>query len=262
MEWYMYLFVILAGVLTGFINTLAGSGSAVSLTMLGILGLPADVANGTNRIAILLQNIIGVKTFHKKKQLDIKKNIPLALTAIPGGVLGAFFAGSLNKDDFRFALGIVMLIILVTLFIKPKKWLEKKEEAEDSDHKFGLKQFCVFFVIGCYGGFVQVGVGVFLLLALVLSSGHALVKSNAIKLLFVLFLTCPALIIFAYKGLVDWKIGLVLALGNMLGAWFAANEAVKYGAKFVRYILICVVLFAAMKYLGILALILKAVNWG
>ena len=67
MEWYLYVAVIVAGFLCGFINTLAGSGSLVTLPLLIFIGLPANIANGTNRVAILLQNIVGVSSFHQQK---------------------------------------------------------------------------------------------------------------------------------------------------------------------------------------------------
>jgi uncharacterized membrane protein YfcA len=70
--WYIYVLTVLAGVLTGYVNTLAGCGSAFSLTALAALGLPLDVANGTNRVAILFQNIVGVKGFHSQGRLDWK----------------------------------------------------------------------------------------------------------------------------------------------------------------------------------------------
>ncbi len=250
---HQYIYIVLAGIVAGFINILAGSGSAVSLTILSVLGVPIDIANGSNRIAILLQNIVGIRKFQSQKQLNIKENLPLALSAMPGAVVGAFLATILDKKDFTFALGIVMFLILISLFIKPKKWLE----CEDNKNfkKFNLKQFLIFFCIGIYGGFIQVGVGVLLLLNLVLCTGHNLIKSNGIKILVILFLNIPALIIFLYMGLVDWKIGLTLGLGNMIGAWIGANEGCKRGSGYIRYVLICVVFFATLKYLGILKIL-------
>ncbi len=67
MEWYIYLAIILVGIIAGFINTHAGSGSLLTLPLLMFLGLPANIANGTNRVAIFLQNIVAVGSFKKKK---------------------------------------------------------------------------------------------------------------------------------------------------------------------------------------------------
>ncbi len=245
----IYIYIVLAGILAGFINTLAGSGSAVSLAMLSILGIPIDIANGSNRVAILLQNIIGIKKFKNNNQLNITDNLPLALSAIPGSILGSILATMLDKADFTFILGIIMALIFISLFIKPKSWLER--EQTNIKRKFDFKQFVLFFFIGVYGGFIQVGVGIFLLLTLVLYTGHNLIKSNGIKILVIFFLNIPALIIFIYKGLVNWRIGLTLGIGTMIGAWIGANVACKRDSSFTRYILIGVVGFATLKYLGL-----------
>jgi uncharacterized membrane protein YfcA len=245
----MVIFTIGAGFLTGFINTLAGSGSAISLAMLNALGMPLDIANGTNRVAIVLQAMVAVYGFHKQKKLDWKGGVWLLVPAMFGSIIGASIAGSLDRNQIRVAIGIAMVVVLVMLFIKPKRWLEGSQL---QDRRPGLLQLVSFFFIGMYGGFVQIGVGVFLLVGLVLGAGYDLVKGNAVKVLIVFALTLPALIIFVYHGKVQWGTGFILAIGNMSGAWVATKEAAKRGAVFVRWLLIVVVSISALRYLGIL----------
>ena len=98
MEWYLVLALIGTGLAAGFINTTAGGGSMLTLPLLMFLGLPANVANGTNRIAILLQNVIGVSTFRQKKVLDFSTDYKLAIPAIVGSIIGAFFAVEVDED--------------------------------------------------------------------------------------------------------------------------------------------------------------------
>jgi hypothetical protein len=116
-------------------------------------------------------------------------------------------------------------------------------------------QFIIFFFIGIYGGFIQAGVGLFLLAGLVLGAGVDLVRANALKVFIVLLYTPFALAIFFMNDQVNWKVGLILALGNMLGAFVASRFAVSWGAKFVRYILLAVVLISALKLLGVFSFI-------
>ncbi len=257
MDWYLYPLTVLAGFLAGFINTLAGGGSAISLAMLNLLGLPLDVANGTNRIAILLQNIVAVRGFHKRGKMDAKACIPLIWPAVLGGILGAWLAGRMGRESFRMAVGVLMLVVLALLFIQPRRWLQDQHVQKKSN---GLIPFVVFFAIGIYGGFIQMGIGVFLLSALVLLLDYDLVGGNGAKVLIVLCLTLPALLIFLFNGLVRWDYGLVLACGNMLGAWIATKEAARRGAPFVRAVLIAVVSLAALRYLGILRYIVNALS--
>jgi hypothetical protein len=142
-----------------------------------------------------------------------------------------------------------MVLMLGVILVKPKRWLEGRPEATNG--RPGLIQHLMFFAIGVFGGFIQAGVGIFLLAGLVLSAGYDLVRANAVKLLIVLCFTPVALAVFIMAGQVQWGIGLVLGIGSMLGAWVASRMAVKRGANFVRWLLIIVVIASAVKFLGI-----------
>lgn len=255
MDWYIYLAIVGAGFVAGFINTLAGSGSLVTLPLLIFLGLPANVANGTNRVAILLQNVVGVTSFRQQKVLELRRGLALAAPAIVGAVLGAQIAVNLNEALMRRTIGLLMVVMLVVIWVRPKRWLEGRPEADRQP--FGWRQAVIFFAIGIYGGFIQAGVGIFLLAGLVLGAGFDLVRANAVKVLIVLCFTLFALAIFLWNGQVVWKIGLILAVGNMLGAWVAARMAVKRGAVFVRWLLIAVVAGSAAKLLGLFDLLAR-----
>jgi hypothetical protein len=254
MEWYIILAVIGVGFMAGFINTLAGSGSLLTLPMLMFLGLPANVANGTNRIAILLQNVVGVASFKQQKVLNVKMGLWLAAPAIIGSLVGAQIAINLNETMMERAIGVLLFVMFFLILYKPQQWVKGK--AGEVSAKPTILQFIIFFFIGIYGGFIQAGVGLFLLAGLVLGAGVDLVKANALKLLIVLLYTPFALAVFFFNDQINWKIGLILAVGNMLGAFVASRFAVAWGAKYVRYILLAVILFSALKLLGVLDFIL------
>lgn len=258
MEWFFYLAVIAAGFAAGFINTLAGSGSLITLPLLIFLGLPANVANGTNRIAILLQNVVAVGSFRQQKVLDLKRGLQLALPAIAGGILGAQIAVNLDEIIIRRTVGVLMMVMFLVVLIKPRRWLEGK--TVDLKSHFTLTNIIVFFLIGAYGGFIQAGVGIFLLAGLVLSAGYDLVKANAVKLLIVLCFTVFALIIFVLNDQVRWQTGLVLAVGNMSGAWIASKMAVKRGATFVRWFLLAVLILSGTVLLGISGWLIRIIH--
>ena len=245
MEWYMYPAVILVGFAAGFINTLAGGGSALSLPMLMFLGLPANVANGTNRIAILLQNVVGTTGYHREKVLDIRKGFTLGIAAILGAVPGALFAISLSEMVMHRVIGSVLIVMLLLVIFKPGIWLKAQAGKIGSSNK-GVS-FIVFFLIGAYGGFIQAGVGFFLLAGLVLVEGMDLVRSNAIKVFLILLYTPLALLIFILNKQVDYKLGLLLAFGNMAGAWIGSKVAVSWGPKFIRWVLIVALLGSILK---------------
>ena len=255
MEWYIILAVIGVGFFAGFINTLAGSGSLLSLPLLMFLGLPANVANGTNRIAILLQNIVGSTSFKKQKVLDTKIGFRLAIPAIIGSLVGAQLAVDLNEEIMRNAIASVLVIMFFLIIFKPTAWV--KGQAGKVEEKPGIIQMIIFFFVGIYGGFIQAGVGLFLLMALVLGAGFDLVKANALKVFIVLLYTPFALAIFIFNEQVDYTLGFTLAIGNMLGAFIAARFAVNWGANFVRYILLIVIFGASMKLFGVVDYFIK-----
>lgn len=241
--------IIGAGFLAGFINTLAGSGSIITVPLLMFLGLPATIANATNRIMIFFSFVVGVASFKKQKVFKIRENIRLAFPAIVGAIIGAFIASDINEEILTKIIGGLMVFMLFTIIYKPQKWL--KERADNTVAKFTISQYIVMFFIGLYGGFIQIGVGLFLLSGLVLSVGYDLVKANAVKLLIVLVYTAFALAIFIFNKQVDFIVGLLLATGSMIGAYIATRVAVSWGPKFVRWVLIMVVVVAAIKFLGI-----------
>ena len=247
MAWWAILLLFVTGIFAGFINTLAGAGSVLSLAVMNLLGLPLDVANGTKRVAVLFQVGVAVTRFKQQGRLEVRKHIGLIAPAMVGGVLGALAAGQVDAEVFRRSVGICMLIVLGLLFLKPKRWLEGNVERQYQ--KTGPGRVISFFLIGLYGGYIQVGVGVFLLTALVLVAGVDLVKGNALKALLALCFTVPSLIIFSMNDLVRWDVGLPLAAGSMLGAWLATHEAAKRGAPFIRWLLIVVVTLSAIFYL-------------
>jgi uncharacterized membrane protein YfcA len=113
-------------------------------------------------------------------------------------------------------------------------------------------QIIIFFLIGMYGGFIQVGVGYFLLAGIVLSAGYELVKANAIKSLINLLFTPLAILVFSFGDQIHWQYGLVMAVGNLVGALLATRMAVKKGAGFVRWVIIAVILLTTAHLFGII----------
>ena len=249
MTWIEITELVLLGIFVGFVNTLSGSGSLLTLPFLISLGLPANVANGTNRIAILMQNVVGVASFKKQKVFEFKEAVWLTIPAIIGAVIGASVAVKISDALMEKIIAGILVFMFLLLIFKPNMWL--REQAKDLKTKPTFIQFIVLFFVGIYGGFIQAGVGLFLLAGLVLGAGFDLVKANAVKGFIILLYTVFALSIFIYNDSVDYKIGLILAGGNMAGAFIASRFAVDWGPKFVRYVLLVVLFLASLKLFGV-----------
>jgi uncharacterized membrane protein YfcA len=235
--------VPLVGFAAGFINTLAGSGSLLTLPILILLGLPANVANGTNRVGVVLQNIVAVATFRQRGVLPLAGSWKLILPSVVGAVIGAELAVDLDEALQRRTIGVLMHVLLVVKVLKPERWIA--EHAAPRAPRL-LVEVPLFFVIGVYGGFIQVSVGLFLMAGLVLGAGYNLVGANALKNLIVLVFSAAALVVFVLNDQVQWTLGLLLGAGQAVGAWVAAHFAVRRGAEFVRWAVIVITVAAAI----------------
>ncbi len=221
----------------------------LALPLLMFIGLPANVANGTLRIAILLQNIVAVNTFRNQKVLDVKTDYKLVFPAIVGAIVGAFFAVEIDEALLKKIIAGLMIGMFLLVVLKPEVWV--KEQVGTVGKKPTIFQYIIFFFIGLYGGFIQMGVGFLLLAGLVLGSGYNLVKANAVKVFIVLIYTVFTLGIFVYNGQVNIVAGLILAIGNMAGAWIGAHFSIRGGAKYVRYVLIVALVIVILNLFGV-----------
>lgn len=213
------------------------------------LGLPANVANATNRVAILLQNIISTATFRQKKILDFKTDYKLLIPTTLGSIAGAFTAVDIQEEILQKVIGSLLIVMFFMILFDPNTWV--KANVDKAKAKNPFVRFLIFFGIGFYGGFIQIGVGFFMLAGLVLGCGFDLLKANALKILLILFYTVIALAIFIWYDLIDWRTGLILSCGNMLGAWIGTRLSVKWGAKYIRYILLLALILVALKLFSV-----------
>ncbi len=237
--------LILIGFIAGIINTLAGGGSLLTLPLLIFLGLPPNVANGTNRIAILFQNIFTTAGFKSKGIITFPFSIYLGISALIGSLIGSQIAVDINGEIFNKILAIIMVVIVFYMVFKPKTTL--LNVVEKTSGKYLWISFVLFFFVGIYGGFIQAGVGFIILLVLSSVNNLSLVKSNAVKVMVVLIYTVASVAVFAYNDKINWQIGLTLAVGNSVGGWFASRWSVNKGDGLVRKFLIVMVIIMAIK---------------
>lgn len=244
-EWYHYLLLVGVGFVVGFINTVAGGASLISLPILIFLGLPPAVANGTNRVAIVLQTAIAVAGFKSKGVSTFPFNIYLGISALLGSVIGAYIAVDIKGETFNRILAIIMVAVVLIIIFKPKVNVAELEERITG--KYLWIGMLAFFFIGIYGGFINAGIGFIIILFLHYVHRLSLVRTNATKVAVVFIYTLAALVVFALNDKVIWKVGLVLALGNGLGAWFSSRISVDKGDGYIKIFLVGMVLVMAVK---------------
>ncbi len=255
-EWWYYLLLFAGGLLAGVINTLAGNGSAITLSILILSGMPANVANGTNRVGALVQTITAVLSLRRSPRtlFLFKDSYWFLIPAILGSVIGAFLAVDVDPVVLRRIIGVIMFLLLATMIYKPAKWSRPTDVGKS--HRTTLNWILIF-LVAVYGGFLQMGIGIMLLSLLVLVAHYSLRDANIIKLVLAFLFVFPAFLVFALNGDIEWIPGLLLAAGQGLGAWFGARYILflPKANTIVRYTLITILSISSFTLLGFFELI-------
>ena len=252
MELYIYAIAILGGAVAGAINTLAGSGSAITLTILTeLMGLPPNTANGTNRIGIVAQCWAGTWAFHKNGKLPLNtRSWRYIILTVIGAIAGVVVAVYVSNEQFKSVFSFLMVLMLFVILVKPKRWLKESDPSKIESLWLAIP---LYLALGFYGGFIQMGMGVFCLAVMVLVSNYSIIEANALKSFVVAIYTLVVIAIFQWKGLIDWKIGGIMAIGQTFGGWATATYASRYPkADIWAYrLLVGVVIFAILKLFGV-----------
>lgn len=235
-----------AGTIAGVLNVIAGGGSLMTVPIMLFLGLSGPEANGTNRISIIAQNIVAVRTFFRRGFSEFRLSLTLSAAAIPGAILGAMVGVNLDGEWFDRVLAVVMLGVLVLMQIPSKK---RDTDGGPLTRQRLLLGHVLMFGAGCWGGFIQVGVGFILMPILHRVMGLDLVRTNMHKVFIALTYNLFAIVVFAAAVSIHWQFGLALAAGNALGGYFGARFSVQGGEVWIRRIVTAVLLVFIVKLL-------------
>jgi uncharacterized membrane protein YfcA len=218
--------LIAAGIVAGFINTMAGGGSMLTLPALMLLGLPADIANGTNRVAVVGQSLVGAGMFGRAGKLDTGVLMPILAPTILGALVGAQIAAMVPTVYLQPALLGTMLVMATIIVVRPSTLTPAEDELVLNLWRSPKGLLGLLFA-GLYGGFVQGGVGFVLLTVLAGVLRYDLVRANAIKLVCTLIFGVVSCGVFVLHGQIAWVPGLVLTVatvvGSLLGVRFALD---------------------------------------
>jgi uncharacterized membrane protein YfcA len=231
------------GLLAGIVNTLAGGGSMLTVPLLVLVGLPGTVANGSNRVGVLLQSATAAWRFRAQGVPGVQEALRVLVPVGVGSVIGAWGIAQLADATFERVFGIAMVLLLLPTLRPPGSRTAPRPWSPTTT-------FLVFLVIGIYGGALQAGVGLVLVAALS-RAGFDLVQANSIKVVVVLVLTLVAVPVFVAEGQVAWLPAGVLALGFAAGGEVGARLAVRGGERLIRPVLVLAVLALAGRMLGL-----------
>ena len=229
------IILLFCGIIAGFINTVAGGGSLLTLPILIFMGLPSNIANGTNRIAIFMQNIFSISGYKSRGISDFKYSSWLSVSALIGSIIGAKIAININEDMFNKILSIVIIIVVLTIIYNKKRFYINSENISIEKKIISV---IMFFFIGIYGGFIHAGVGFLILSILSNYNGIQLSKANSIKVFVVFVYTFFALIVFIMENKINWILGINLGIGNSIGGWIASRWSYNKPDKIIKIFII------------------------
>jgi uncharacterized membrane protein YfcA len=245
---WMLALAAAAGLACGFLNTVASSGSAVSLPILMMIGLDPITANATNRLPVLVGAISATGSFQRKGAIPWRLALLVSIPVTIGATLGALLAERLPGRDLGLMITAAVLVALLLLFTKLKQAIASVQAGEI---RFGVREWFWFLLIGIWLGFIVLDGATYLLLALVLAVGAPLLGANAIKSVALVPTSLAALALFAMKGDLDWTLGAVMAAGSIAGGLLGVRLAVSDGARRWIFRLLVLVILAELVHLGV-----------
>lgn len=240
-----YLLLALLGVAAGVVNMMAGGGSNLILPVLMMFGVPADIANGSNRVGVLVQSVSGLRGFYKAGRLPTDDLLPVLLPTLVGGLFGALVASFAPVEVLKPAILLVMLAMAALVLFKPG-WFSHSADGQALTVAQKPAARIALALAGVYGGFLQAGAGFVMLPVLAGMLRYDLVRANALKVCCTMGFTVVSLAVFVWRGQVWWDIGLVLAAGSSIGAWLGVKMAVKLKPQTMRWVLFLMTLVAVV----------------
>ena len=240
-----YPILVLVGCIVGVINTMAGGGSLITLPILIFLGLPSNVANGTNRIGLIMTAFSANMGFKSKGVSTYPFNVYIGLFALIGSLIGAYIAVDINDKIFNRTLSVIMIIVIILILFSPKILIGDLNERLSGKN---LVVSCfVFFFIGIYGGFVNAGIGVIIMLFLNLYNKMNLGRVNATKSVVIVIYSIGAFLTFLFNDLVNFGYGFALGFGTLFGAWWSSRYSVIRGEGIIKIFLLISIFLLSVK---------------
>ncbi len=237
------LLIVAGGLFAGVINAMAGGGSLLTVPLLSLAGVEGLLANGTNRVAVLIQTGSSGFGFARRGVGGRDETLRILVPTVVGGIVGSVAVSQIDDELFERAFGILMIPLLALALWKPKA------DASAKPWPYWLTA-TVFLGVGFYAGAIQAGVGLILLLVLS-RAGHDLVTANAIKTYVVIAVSIVAVTVFISQGQVRWLPALVLSAGTAVGGYVGSQIAVDGGERVIKPVLVVSVLALSGRMIGL-----------
>jgi hypothetical protein len=238
------IFTLIIGLIAGFIGAISGAGGLISIPFLIFLGIPPQIVLATNKFGGLGLSLGGLYKFIKEKQIIWRYAIILSACGISGSLIGSKILLTVDVDFLQKLIGILLIVLAPALFLKKDFGIVERETSTTRKIVGGFLYFSIAILSSFFGGLGFVGMGI-----VVYFLGLTIIKANATELFSFSILSLTSVIIFAVNGIIDYKIGILLLLGMIVGGYLGAGMAIKKGNNWVKTFFFIVVIASAIKIL-------------
>ena len=240
-----YVVFFVTAFLGGFIDAIAGGGGLITLPAIMAMGVPPHLALGTNKLQGVFGSFTATLNFTKKGLIDYKECFVGIVFTFIGALIGATLILFLNANFLKIIIPFLLIAIFIDTLFMPKIG------ESDRDAKMNERLFYVVFglMLGFYDGFFGPGAGSFWMFAMVALIGLNLKKAVAHTKALNFTSNIVALGVFIAGGQILWLVGFLMAVGQILGAYFGSNLVIKKEVKFIRTMFLIVVAATICKLL-------------
>ncbi len=246
-----YVIAALAAVAAGLVNALAGGGTLITFPVLVAIGVPPVAANVTNTVA-LSPGFFGGTMAQAKDLQGQKKRLWIVIPAgILGGLVGGYLLLITSEKLFTNLVPFLILIASALLAVQNpvRKWLTRRSEQGQASHPSEYWIFFPVFLGAIYGGYFGAGLSVIMLSVLGLILNDNLTRLNALKQVIAFAANMTAAILFAFSGKVNWTVGLIMAVGALLGGSIGGRIAGRIKPSTLRLIVVILGFVVGIIYL-------------
>ena len=238
------LLLILLFFITSAIGVVTGSNSLITVPVMFQFGIEPKVAVATNMFGLTFMAIGATIPFLRQGAIDVKRVSPLILLTVVGSAIGAGLVGFISDKTMPIIVSVSMIVVTIFTLVKPDAGVSKIETVS---RRFLIITYVLTFLLGIYGGLYSGGYVTMLTASFVAFFGMTFTESVASTKLVNVFSSSIATIIFMWQGLVDYELGVILAVTMFVAAYAGAKIVTKLNDVWLKRIFLLTVLILAVK---------------
>lgn len=235
---------LIIGTISGFIGAIAGGGGLLSVPFLIFLGIPPQITLATNKFGGMGLSFGALYKFIKERKIVWRYAIFLSLFGILGSLIGSRILLTIDTSILQKLIGILLILLVPTVFLKKSFGIEEKPTSRKRKIIGCICYFLISIIASFFGG-----MGVITMSIAIYFFGLPMIKANATELFSYSVFSLFSVVIFAFNGIVNYQVGIVLFVGMLIGGYIGAHTAIKKGNEWVKFVFTIVVIASAIKIL-------------